>query len=281
MRKLFDPETQEARREAALDGSMVSIGDEFIFGPDGSEVIWPADLRSVAKLPYPAASTSRLVTDRNDVGGAVESFRLLSHRLRNMKKADGANRVLITSSVPNEGKTVVASNLAITLARGSATVLMVNADMRKPGDPGMFGDGGLPGLADWLEDRQPLADILRRFENGNLWVMPSGTPHQDPGELLQEPAMRRLLDSTKERFDWIIVDSPPINPFMDAHFLAGMTDTTLMVLRAGSTSKEVYQKSLKQLKGVTLAGVVFNGHDEPSREQYYSYYPKQQPKSRS
>jgi len=275
--RLFEREPREPKRSPALRRSTLSLGDDFMLDAGSSDLNWPSDLLGVSPIEHPQSPESRLISDRPEMGGAIESFRLLGHRLRTIQKTSGVKRVLITSSVPGEGKTVVAANLGIILARSSARVLLVDADMRKPGSAGAFGVASLPGLADWLEDRLTLSEALHRVDDYNLWTIPAGRPERNPGELIQQPAMRQLLESAAEKFDWVIVDSPPLNPFIDAHLLAGMSDTTVLVLRSGTTPRDVYESSLKQLKGTTLAGVVLNGYEEPARSSYYSYYPTQSP----
>lgn len=270
--RLFDHQPKEPTRTSGFRRSVLSLGEDFILDSNGPGVNWPDDLAGAGTLVVSEPVASRLISDQPEMGAATEGFRLLGHRLRTVRKTSGAKRVLITSSIPGEGKTVVAANLAIILARAPARVLLVESDMRKLGSAGAFGQASLPGLADWLEEREPLSETLRRVEDYNLWAIPAGAPARNPGELIQLPAMRQLLESAGEKFDWVIVDSPPLNPFIDAQLLAGMTDTTVLVLRSGTTPRGAYENSLKQLKGAALAGVVLNGYDEPARKDYYSYY---------
>lgn len=233
---------------------------------------WPEALDGLTSVVCELSPERRLISDDSDLGIAMESFHLLGHRLRKARDRQAFNRLLITSSVPREGKTMVAVNLAIVLARTSQRVLLIDADMRKPGAEDALGLPSLPGLADCLEGRRELEEVLRRVENFGLWYVSAGRALANPGALVQGHAIRDVLKGAGQRFDWVVVDSPPLNPFADAHYLAACTDTALMVLRAGTTPRELFDGALKSFKGVRIAGIVLNGHAEPNRQSYYSRY---------
>ena len=240
--------------------------------PERTAIKWPEVLDGVASVVCELSPERRLISDDSDLGIAMESFRLLGHRLRRARDRQAFNRLLVTSSVPREGKTVVAVNLAILLARTSPRVLLIDADMRKPGGDNALGLPFLPGLADCLEGRRELDEVLRRVENFGLWYISAGRALDNPGALVQGHAIRDVLKGAGQRFDWVIVDSPPLNPFADAHYLATCTDRALMVLHAGTTPRELFDAALKSFRGVRIAGVVLNGHAEPNRQSYYSRY---------
>lgn len=269
------------REPAPPKGTVTAIGPA-LEKRDGAELAgthlenaalqWPEALDGVATVACELSPERRLVSDDADFGIAMESFRLLAHRLRKARDRRAFNRLLITSAVPREGKTMVAVNLAIVLARTSPRVLLIDADMRKPGGGNALGLPPLPGLADCLEGRVELGEVLRRVENFGIWHIPAGRSAANPGALVQGHAIRDMLKGAGQRFDWVVVDSPPLNPFADAHYLAACTDTALMVLRAGTTPRELFDGALKSFRGVRIAGVVLNGHAEPNRQSYYSRY---------
>ena len=239
---------------------------------EGIAIKWPEVLDAVAPATCELSPELRLISEDSGLGAAMESFQLLGHRLRKARDRRTFNRLLVTSAVPREGKTMVAVNLAIVLARTSQRVLLIDADMRKPGGGNALGLPPLPGLADCLEGRVELGEVLRRVQNFGLWHIPAGRALVNPGGLVQGHAIRDILKGAGQRFDWVVVDSPPLNPFADAHYLASCTDTALMVLRAGTTPRELFDAALKSFRGVRIAGVVLNGHVEPNRQSYYSRY---------
>lgn len=232
----------------------------------------PGNLESVARLVCRANPEEPLVcnTHNHDVG--AEKFRVLCHRLRQLRQRRPLSRVLVTSAIPKEGKTVVALNLALTLAFSSPRVLLVDTDMRQSGLEGALGIPPLPGLADFLEGRLELSATFRRLEPLGLHYLAAGNASSNPVELLQRPRMRELMEQTARAFDWVVFDSPPVNPFADAHCLAGLADAVLLVTRSGWTPREGLQQALTALEGAYIAGVVLNGSGDPHRDHYYYYY---------
>ena len=209
---------------------------------------------------------------------AEEKYRLLAHRI-GMKKRRGPNtKVLITSAIPGEGKTATAANLAIVLARNGRRVLLVDGDLREPGIPRVLGVPSRPGFSEVLEGKASLEQALRCIDPIGLYCLPAGQPHDNPVPLLEEAALKNTLAATEGVFEWVIIDSPPLNPFADAHCIASIADGVLLVVRWNVTPREELDHALSALKGMPLLGLVLNGHDEPRQAYYYSqYYSRTEP----
>lgn len=215
---------------------------------------------------------SHIVVNASRNNPICEQFRFLEHRLRHLGETSRIKRVLVTSSTPREGKTVVAANLAVTLACSSPRVLLVDADMRGPGSQALYGLNNSVGLADILEGRATLSDGLLYLEEMKVHFLPSGKTVSSPADLVKSVRMSELLAELDD-FEWIIVDSPPIGAFADGLSLASQVDTVVLVARTGMTHKHDLEESVAALQGQKIAGVVLNAHDHPrKRDSYYSYY---------
>ncbi|MGH9668237.1 MAG: hypothetical protein ACRD9L_27770, partial [Bryobacteraceae bacterium] len=113
---------------------------------------------------------------------------------------------------------------------------------------------------------------LRRLEPSGLYCLDAGPSVGNPVELLQKPPFLELLKTCAANFDWVIVDTPPVIPFADAHFIASLSDAVLLVARAGFTRPAEFERAVKSLKGAYVAGTVLNGYDEPEERSYYAHY---------
>ncbi len=201
-----------------------------------------------------------------------EKFRVLCHRLRQMREQKKLRKVLIASAIPKEGKTFVALNLTTTLARSSPRVLLVEADMRQPRINRALGLRPLSGLAEFLEDRIELTAACRRVDPLGFYLLPAGHPSTNPVELLQKPGLQELMARTMAAFDWIVFDSPPLTLFADAHYLATLVDAVLLVVREGSTPREAAKQGVVALQGAFVAGVVLNASTDLPSDHYYNGY---------
>jgi protein-tyrosine kinase len=213
--------------------------------------------------------------DEEDHRGGAERFRTLRSRLYQIGVAQPLRRVLLTSSLPGEGKTFVASNLAQSIIRQSdRKVLLIDADLRASRLHLTLGTHAEPGLSDYLCGSADLAQITQVGGFENLCFIPGGRQVQNPSELLHGDKMKSLLDDVTRIFDWIILDSPPALAVHDASMLADMCDGVLFVVRAGSTDFEVALKGTSEFQGKNLLGIVLNRADRAtSYDSYYYGYP--------
>ena len=204
-------------------------------------------------------------------GAAQERFRVLCHRIQQIRQQRQLRHLLVTSAIPKEGKTMVAVNLASLLARSFPRVLLVDADMRNPGISPALGIPSLPGLAEFLEGEIDLSVAVRQVDPAGFYYVPSGRAERNPAELLQKPALQEFVDSVVSAFDWIIFDSPPLNLFADAQRLSQVCDAALLVFREGVTPREAPEQCMIALEGRFIAGIVLNASNDPG-ECYYTDY---------
>lgn len=208
----------------------------------------------------------------NPNNNGAEQLRMLRSRLYQAQKTQGLRTVLITSSIPDEGKTFVTNNLAQAIVRQpDRRVLMIDADLRCSSLHIPLGAPRTPGLTDYLRGEADENSVLQQGPEGSLFLIAGGSEVKDPTELLSNGRMKTLLQRLAGKFDWILVDSPPCLPVSDTSILADLCDGILMVVRAGSTPSEVVQKARHGLQGRNIIGVVLNSvKEEPG---YVSYYP--------
>jgi capsular exopolysaccharide synthesis family protein len=186
---------------------------------------------------------------------------------------DGDQVIMVSSSVPDEGKSVVATNLAIVLAQADKEVVLVSADLRKPSVHLFLGVHNAVGLADAVEDEVPLDEVLQPTAIANLSVVASGRPSGGPTELLGSREMHRLLSSLRERFDHVIVDSAPLLSVADSLALAQSVDGILLVSDVGRTTRSALVEMRHQLDriGARVVGIVLNKVDASSARHRYGY----------
>jgi capsular exopolysaccharide synthesis family protein len=232
-----------------------------------------ADLRAEFPcLEISATPASRLVFLTAPDSLAAEKFRFLGVRLRHLQQSRPLKKVLITSTIPEEGKSLVSANLTGVLAQRSQKVLLIEGDLRRPTLAQQFGLGRLAGLGDWLKgDRRTITNIYR-LDGPGFWLMPAGDPPTNPLELMQSGRLSQLMEGLVTLFDWIIVDSPPLLPLADTTVWARLTDGTLLITREGKTQKRQLQRGLEILKKSDLLGVVLNGSTTSDSENYYQRY---------
>jgi protein-tyrosine kinase len=227
--------------------------------------------RTVMVQPPPA---SRLVawTDPNSLG--AEKFRALAVRLDDMRRQHELNSLQVTSSVINEGKTFVAANLAVTLAKYSGSkTLLIEGDLHRPTVAAMFGLKDLQGLSDWWAGRdQDISRFMVRFTGTGLWFLPAGKACDRPSEILRSAQLAEAFVQLTGRFDWIVVDSTPMLPVIDANLWSRLVDGTLLVVREGVAPLKALKNGLQSLDRPNLIGVVVNEASEFDQIDYDGQY---------
>jgi capsular exopolysaccharide synthesis family protein len=229
----------------------------------------PVDFPSLEVSVLPS---SRLVFLNEPDSLAAEKFRFLGVRLRQLQQSRPLKKVLVTSTIPEEGKSTVSANLAGVLARRKQSVLLIEGDLRRPTLAQQFGLGRLAGLGEWLQSGRQTVSNVYRLEGPDFWFMPAGNPPENPLELLQSGRLSYLMGQLANLFDWIIVDSPPLLPLADTTVWSRVTDGTLLVAREGKSEKKQLQRGLDVLKKSDLLGVVLNGCAHPDHKSYYQRY---------
>lgn len=231
---------------------------EFSSGKDGS----PENDFVVAKKPNSSIS---------------EAFKALRTRIQYSKLEEEPLRtILVTSSLPSEGKTIVSVNLAGSFAQANKKVLIVDCDLRKPRVHTVFDAERFPGLSDYLFNNVKLEDITRKTPLENLDVITSGTIPPNPSELLGSLQMKKFLDLMKEKYDIIVIDSPPYISVTDSEILFNLTDGTILVAQANKTAKDAFFKTYQNLYKINkhnLLGTVLNNFRfQQTYGYYYNYY---------
>ena len=207
---------------------------------------------------------------------AAEAFRLLGVRLRDLRRTQPLKKILITSSIPQEGKSMVSANLAITMARAKQKVLVLEGDIRRPALAEAFGLAPQAGLCEWLSGEQDLASSIYYLESAGLWIMPAGTSPQNPLELLQQGKITALMNQLADWFDTVIIDSPPVLPLADTSVWMRLADGILLVTRQGVTEKRRLRRGLDAINAQKLIGAIVNCSATSTRSDYY-YRPSNLP----
>ena len=215
----------------------------------------------------------RLVTLTSKESLGAEKFRLLAVRLKYLQQIHAIKRLLITSTIAEEGKSLVAANLAVSLARrNQQKVLLVEGDLRRPALANVFGLEKLPGLSEWLGGAVSSIANIYRLEEPGFSLLPAGNPPENPLELMQSGKLAELLDQLSTCFDWIVIDSPPVLPLADTSVLMRLADGVLLVAREGKTEKRQFKRGLEALGNSNLLGVVFNDCTTADHSNYYQRY---------
>lgn len=229
--------------------------------------------KQIATIPVSIAEDSHLVSVADPDSPAAEAFRLLGVRLRDLRDTHAVKRLLITSTVPREGKSTVSANLACTLARsaGRSRTLLLEGDLRRPTQAHIFGlDKRVPGLCDFLQGSQDLTKCIYQLDSLGFCIMPSGdSSSKNPLGLLQPQRIALLMKQLGELFDLVIIDSPPVLPLADTSIWIKLVDAILLVTRHGVTERRSLQRGLEIIAPEKLFGMVMNSSTSLPHTAYY------------
>lgn len=220
--------------------------------------------------------TSELLIHNDSRSSLAEAYRQLRTSILLSTAGHAPKSLLITSSLPSEGKTTTAINTAISLAQTGAKVLIIDADMRRPRLHSVFNIGNAAGLSTILSsDLQDdsVLSIINQDEESKLYLLPSGPVPPNPAELIGSEQMANLLKTLQKHFTHVVVDSPPIASFTDGVLVASMVDGVILVINAGKSSRQVVRRSRQLLMdiGAKIFGVVLNNVNLNSQDNYYYY----------
>lgn len=210
-----------------------------------------------------------LIAEKDPKSPVAEIFRTLRTNIQFMNSQNGLKSILVTSTMPGEGKSWISANLAITFAQAGKNVVLVDADMRKGRIHKMFQTESTPGLSNFLsgvdeigklKGKNTLKSIIKETEIDNLFVIPAGNFPPNPSELLATEATVKMLEKLKDAFDIIILDGTPSLLVTDAIILSRIADSTIIVASHKSTKKDNLIKVKKSIENVggKIAGVVIN-----------------------
>lgn len=223
-------------------------------------------------------ATQALAIGADTRSPVAEAYRQLRTSVMLSTAGRAPRTLLVTSSVPAEGKTTMAVNIAKSMAQTGARVLIIDADMRRPRQHSIFGLTNKEGLSTYLssdKSEEELMAMIRQYESSSLYVLTSGPVPPNPAELLGSDQMRRLLSIVENSFTHVIIDSPPVASFTDGVLLASMVDGVLLIVHGGKTARDTVRRSRQLLQdvGARIFGVVLNNVSLRSHDYYYqSYY---------
>ena len=218
---------------------------------------------------------THLVSLTDPASFAAEQYQGLRLTVERLARGRDVKVIAISSPAAGDGKTVTAINLAGALARGSDDrVLLIDADLRRPSVARQLGiTDAEVGLADALSDgRTSVADVVRRLDAYNLDVIPAGTPRTGISQILRSPRLEAFLQEARQRYAYIVLDTPPLLPVFDSALLAKSVDGVLMVVSANQTPRKLLGEALNMLDASKVLGIVFNRDARPLFGYYNAYY---------
>jgi capsular exopolysaccharide synthesis family protein len=234
---------------------MATGGTPAALPADGKWLNVPAD-RILHPHPTPE---QRLVSIAEPDSPGAEMFRVLSTRLAHMQRKRRLHKLLITSSEGDEGKSVVTTNLAFSIARRSnERVLLIEADLRRPSASNLLTNSPLRGITEWSEGKLALEEALYRVNDLPLWFLSAGRGIEEPMPLLESDKFARMLETVSASFNWVLLDATPMLPMADSTSLSRLCDGVLVVVREGYTRRKVLNKALGCVEKNKLVGMVLN-----------------------
>jgi protein-tyrosine kinase len=219
-----------------------------------------------------ASLAEKVVIDNNMEPVSREQYRRLGAAMHHAQAARGVKVIMIASAVPGEGKTLTASNLALTLSESyRRNVLLIDADLRRPTLHTVFRIDNSAGLSEGLMGLSERRLSVRQV-SARLAILPAGKPSSDPMSGLTSDRMRRLLDEAREVFDWIILDTPPVELLSDANLLGAMVDGAVLVVKAGTTPYTLVERAVSSIGRERILGTVLNRADKQHHAYGYGQY---------
>jgi capsular exopolysaccharide synthesis family protein len=228
-----------------------------------------------AKVLLPAlAADARLVCLTDQGSLAAEKFRVLGLKLRHMRERRKLKRIVITSSVPEEGKSLIAANLALNQSRSKIlNTVLIDGDLRRPELARRFGfNRSLPGLSEVLRGECQLSEVVYKLEGTGLRFIPAGVTPENPIEVMQAGRLQPVLEQLETFFDWIIIDTPPVLPLADTPLWMKLADGVLLVTREGVCEKKQLERTVEVIDRSTMLGMVVNSCHSNEQKYYYSRY---------
>ena len=280
------PATPQTRRNlmiALLLGAFMACGLAFFVDHLDSRITTPDQIKAHLGLPglgmLPKLSDSATNGAYPLISNGVpanfsEAFRALRTNVLFSSADEGSKSIVVTSTGPGEGKSMVAANMAVGLAQSGQRVLLIDADMRKPKAHEVMGVPQEPGLSNLLVGRSKASEAVRKTSVPGLWVLPAGRTPPNPAELVGSARFRDFLASLKGHFDWVLIDSPPVMAVTDACLAAHHASGVLFVVGAEMTSRHAAKRALDQLEqaNARFVGAVLNRVDLDGNPYYYSQY---------
>ncbi len=275
------PNTRNNLLVALFGGCGLAVGLAFFFEYVDSRLKNPVEVSRHLQLPFLGMVPALFDESAKDplINNGVpahfsESLRTVRTNVMFSSAEEGIRSLTVTSTGPGEGKTLVASNLAIGLAQAGRRVLLIDADMRKPRVHTVFNKSQQPGLSNVLVGRAKFSESVLSTKVPGLWIVPAGAAPPNPSELLGSKRFADLMASLGQKFDWVIIDTPPVMAVTDSAVVAHLTTGVLFVVGADMTSRHAAQRAVEQLdrSHARFVGVVLNRVDLKHNAYYYAPY---------
>jgi len=233
----------------------------------------PQVRKTAASLTFDRSYDGKVVVGREITATCVEQFRRVAASLHDCQQQHGTKTLMVSSAVPREGKTLTASNVALTLSESfRRRVLLMDADLRRPSIQHVFGFSDGRGLGDVLasgEGSLPLHEV-----SPCLSVLTAGRPDSSPVAHLASDSMRTVIADAAAQFEWVVIDAPPVGALPDARLIANLVDAILFVIDVSTTPYELVQRAIEELGPDRIIGTVLNrAAAETLPHHYDSYYP--------
>jgi capsular exopolysaccharide synthesis family protein len=261
--RVFKPEIEK-------DDIATGSREEFLQALERADVYLP-----VATEVSPVSPESRVVVYTDPRSAGADRFRLVQIRLTSIQASTKLKSLLITSPLPEDGKSTVALNLATSLSdQGKRPVLLLEADVYRPALVKKLGLKPWPGLTECYKHRSDPMLAIRRIEPLGFYLLPAGQPVEGGSSLLQSDFASQLIKGlSSSSFRWILIDCPPTTPVADILALRAQADATLLVARAGRTPREAVEETTRNLGRDHILGIILNGAEGLNRiySKYYGY----------
>lgn len=232
----------------------------------------------IGEIPLDGNTARALVVDQDPLGPRAEAYRRLATTLKFLNVDSGPRALMVTSALPGEGKTSIVINLGLALAETHRSVLIIDADLRRPKIGDTFAMESQVGLTTVLIGAAELDDVVQPYGDDGLFVLPVGQTPPNPGELLGSRRMQKLIELAVSLFDVVLIDCPPVLPVADAGVLARLVGGAIVVVGAGRSSRPQLRETLDSLtrSGAQIDGIVLNmvRRRESERYGYYTYEPR-------
>lgn len=264
-----------------LAGLLAGVGTAVAVGRIDTTIRNAGDMESLTgaaplgRVGFDRTAKTKPTVALNSQSEITEDYRSVRARLAFASADKPLKRILVTSALPGEGKSTVTVNLATVLAQSGAKVCLVEGDVRRPKLSQILGLENAVGLTDVLVGKHALNQALVPWGGDLMTVLPAGTNPPDPTELFASQHMRDLMDELGSRFDYVIIDTPPLLAVADASVIGTVTDGAILVARHGKVSRSKVQQALAALRAsdTKLIGTVLNGVPRTGGERRYSYHP--------
>ncbi len=267
--------TENTEQETVIAGQNYPDSSDISFKKPNILNLQPEKANTNSKTTEQATFDPKLIVYHEPESLAAEHFKLLRSRIVNPPDDRELRTILVTSAMDNAGKTLVASNLSLSIAQGvDPYALLIDTDVRKPAVHKMFGIESQPGLSEYLTDQATLPECLVKSAVTKLTILPAGSQVPNPAEIITSSRMKELIKEAKSRYHdrFIVLDSPPVNLASETVDLAKLVDAVLLVIRCGMSSKPVVEQAINKIGREKILGVVFNAYERPSGK--YGYYSK-------